>query len=245
MIEAIIGAGASLAGTAMTNSAASAASKKQMNFQRWMSNTAYRRAARDMEKAGLNRILALGSPASTPGGAQPTLHDMGSSAVAGAGMGASVAKTKAETSQTRNADFFNKRGIRFFKALPKLLQKTVDANNVAGRTGVDSKLLLGASVAKDLPESVKKAGAALSNPKNYGLIGKRFEEAGGWKGIYEKFRKGLDAGVNEQSIKRQMKGIDNRIFYRNGKPGYFNKAGKFVEVKNGAGPTRQRIWNQN
>lgn len=41
----------------------------QMNWQAHMRNTAYQTAARDMEKAGLNRILALGSPAPTPSGA--------------------------------------------------------------------------------------------------------------------------------------------------------------------------------
>ena len=42
--------------------------REQMNFQRYMSNTAYRRAATDLEAAGLNRILALGKPATTPAG---------------------------------------------------------------------------------------------------------------------------------------------------------------------------------
>lgn len=64
------------------------AQQAQLNrqFQRDMSNTAYQRAARDMEKAGLNRILALGSPASTPGGAMAAsgLLPGGSSAVQGA-----------------------------------------------------------------------------------------------------------------------------------------------------------------
>lgn len=48
------------------------ARQAQLNrhFQRDMSNTAYQRASRDLEKAGLNRILAFGQPASTPGGSQ-------------------------------------------------------------------------------------------------------------------------------------------------------------------------------
>jgi len=37
-------------------------------WQERMSNTAYQRAANDLDKAGLNRILALGSPAGTPSG---------------------------------------------------------------------------------------------------------------------------------------------------------------------------------
>lgn len=45
--------------------------REQMRFQERMSNTAYTRAARDLDQAGLNRILALGKPATTPQGAMP------------------------------------------------------------------------------------------------------------------------------------------------------------------------------
>lgn len=44
-------------------------------FQERMSSTAYQRAASDLDSAGLNRILALGGPSSTPGGAMATMQN--------------------------------------------------------------------------------------------------------------------------------------------------------------------------
>lgn len=58
-----------------TNRANLAIAREQMAFQERMSNTAYRRSARDLEAAGLNRILALGSPSSTPSGALATMRN--------------------------------------------------------------------------------------------------------------------------------------------------------------------------
>lgn len=75
-------------GQSSANKANLQIAREQMAFQERMSNTAYQRAALDLEKAGLNRVLALGSPASSPTGASATM--LNPRAATGAGISKSM-----------------------------------------------------------------------------------------------------------------------------------------------------------
>ena len=84
---AAIGGLAGMFGQSSANKQNLKIAREQMAFQERMSNTALTRAANDAENAGLNRILALTGPASSPAGAGAVMGNVGSAAVEGAEKG--------------------------------------------------------------------------------------------------------------------------------------------------------------
>jgi len=142
---------AGIGGSAVTGALNQYSAKQNRRFQQEMSNTAYQRAATDLEKAGLNRILALGSPASTPGGSTANFPDFGQTINQAASTASQVSKQTAETS--------------------KIVAETT------GITAANQKKIVESQFWKAIgPSVVKAAGSAekfmgyLSNPKNWPTI---------------------------------------------------------------------------
>lgn len=67
MLEQLANAGSNLLSTAYDAHQTNKYSKRNMAFAERMASTQYQRAAKDLQKAGLNRVLALGGPAASPG----------------------------------------------------------------------------------------------------------------------------------------------------------------------------------
>lgn len=77
--------------------------RENREWQERMSNTAYQRAAQDLQAAGLNRILALGKPASTPSGNIATMQN--ENAPIQTALQNTMAQTKLLTEQARKTGY--------------------------------------------------------------------------------------------------------------------------------------------
>lgn len=147
LLSGLGAAGGDLAGSVVTGLFGRSSAKDSMKFQEHMSNTAYQRAARDLEKAGLNRVLALGSPASTPSGATATMPDpkIGSAFQAG-----SSAKSQRNVQEAS-------------KGLIEEQQKTEQQRQLTEGTTQDLQAQQAAAIALELPSKIRLNNANASS----------------------------------------------------------------------------------
>lgn len=132
--------------------------RENREWQERMSNTAYSRAAKDLDAAGLNRILALGSPASTPAGNIATMQNE----EAPLGEGIKTGTALALTAKKINAEVAN---IRAQTALTRARTNAIAPAETLGEIVIKAKERL--SGVSDWQSMKDQAGRDWNSAKEY------------------------------------------------------------------------------
>lgn len=152
--------------------------KKNRRFQRSMRNTAYQAAARDLDAAGLNRILALGSPAATPSGSMPNIPklDAVSTGIAASSAKQQIAQSKAKEALDRAQEELTRHQTKLVGEQTRSANAQADKDEVM--KGFFESLQPLADAAGEYLQGVTSSGAADVANGNFGdAILKMFSEA--------------------------------------------------------------------
>jgi len=123
---ALIGGIFSARGQDRANEESARQAQLNRQFTERMSGTAVQRRAKDMEAAGINRILAGKFDASTPAGVMPQVGSVGGAATQGAERGANTAKSISQTKMIK-AQTMNVAADTSLKKATAETQQSLDA----------------------------------------------------------------------------------------------------------------------
>lgn len=180
MWQAIVGqAIAQGAGTAWTLSEQLQESKRNREFQREMSNTAIRRQIDDLRAAGINPLLAakIGG-ASTPGGSQANIPDMGAAISQGAQTGASLEIMKSQATSAKTKAEIDKGALKLYKNDP-MYREATNASQLMNLTNQPGTVRTGVTLGETAAETVKKTNEKINEwmDKQYKKIESKMNES--------------------------------------------------------------------
>lgn len=209
-------------GSRSANRASAKAAQAQMDFQERMSSTAYQRSMADMEKAGLNPILAYQKGgASTPGGAMPNITNQLEAAAASAKSfatdmyGASVARDNARVAKQEGdvaelANIPTRAALEVAKKADRIIRDKLDETKQTRKEEPSS--------AKHLRRTQEATGEALKDLKTAKTVGdviESFTKAQENARTYDQERRAEKAAkekLRELFKKRQYPGATRRVY---------------------------------
>lgn len=208
--------------------------REQMAFQERMSNSAYQRSMADMRKAGLNPILAAKQPASSPGGQTAKVDSALGAGISNFNQTASARAQQANLASTTRVNSANAQKLEFINSNyfhKGLSPKDQELNAALAAFGLTPALMaiakkqVNENNTKDLKKLLQdslintgniQAGEHYLNKTVEGLK-ELATEAKNWT---NKTRKEGRNTINSHQGKKTVE-----IFYRNGKPYYFDDNG--------------------
>lgn len=164
---------------------------KQMDFQAKMASTQYQRAANDLQAAGLNRVLALGSPAASPGGSAASFspNDWGQTSIGSqnAATNAANARTAAAVGDAQRT-LMGEQGEAAKAAASASRSQAALNGALADKTAFDS--------AKAFQEARESQSRSNLNDWNAKLLELEFKKQSATKALYDAGSPVIEGAVN-------------------------------------------------